>query len=251
MTPSDRKPSDEEVRDELDRIIRSRCFAAHEKHRNALTCLVVWTLAGHTHKEIEAKLAKQFFDVPSVSRMRIAKGDYTSPRVTKSRVKKKLAEYYLDEGQDDAVRIEIRAKTYQVGFILIASKMPPPLPVPETVTPSEAAVVPMTESLWVASRPYIPMPIVEYQEVYNLVIVHGQPRRKGRVSTDCKVFLSEDEYWFARDLVFRQAERLNASLAKTDSDTERMYLEIEKGRADQLKVWFVSYGRKYGLTRSK
>jgi len=121
--PIAESPSPEEVRQQLQAILSSRPFVTATRARRFLTHIVEQTLAGQTDGIKELVLASEVFDRP---------GDFdpkvdTVVRVEAGKLRKRLEEYYADEGAGAPVRIEVPKGTYVPQFQL---RTQPEIPVP-------------------------------------------------------------------------------------------------------------------------
>ena len=107
-----RQPSSEEIRSELERVLSSRSFAQTERHRRFLQFIVEQTLTGNSDRLKGFSIALDVFDRPD---------DFdpqSDPlvRVEAGRLRKRLVEYYAEEGVEDPVRIRIPRGSYQANF---------------------------------------------------------------------------------------------------------------------------------------
>ena len=117
------------IRAELERVLSSRCFAQAERHKAFLRFVVEETLAGRSDRLKGYTIGVQVFERPE---------DFDAQsdplvRVEAGRLRRRLAEYYATEGQDDAVRIELSRGSYAAGFSFARPREPsqePPAPAP-------------------------------------------------------------------------------------------------------------------------
>jgi adenylate cyclase len=123
------EPSAVEVRGELGRILASRCFEQATRSSKFLQFVVDQTLAGQGDRlkgytiAIEVFGRSPDFDAQSDPLVRVEAG----------RLRRRLTEYYADEGRNDSVRIELPRGSYNI----LASYYPPPAevllgPMPQT-----------------------------------------------------------------------------------------------------------------------
>jgi adenylate cyclase len=99
-----------EVRAELERILASRCFEQAARSSKFLRFVVEQTLAGHGDRLKGYTIAIEVFG-------RSADFDAQSDplvRVEAGRLRRRLTEYYADEGRNDSVRIELPRGSYTV-----------------------------------------------------------------------------------------------------------------------------------------
>jgi hypothetical protein len=98
------------VRSELERILASRCFEQAARSSKFLRFVVGETLAGQGDRlkgytiAIEVFGRSQDFDAQSDPLVRVEAG----------RLRRRLTEYYADEGRADSVRIELPRGSYNV-----------------------------------------------------------------------------------------------------------------------------------------
>jgi adenylate cyclase len=104
------EPSAAEVRAELERILASRCFEQAGRSSSFLRFVVEQTLAGQGERLKGYTIAVEVFGRPP---------DFdaqTDPlvRVEAGRLRRRMIEYYADEGRDDPVRLELPRGRYYV-----------------------------------------------------------------------------------------------------------------------------------------
>jgi adenylate cyclase len=127
------QPSAVEIRAELERILSSRCFEQAARSSKFLRFVVEQTLAGQGDRlkgytiALEVFGRSEDFDAQSDPLVRVEAG----------RLRRRLTEYYADEGRNDSVRIELPRGSYNVT----ASYHPPAAevllgPMPES-TPAD------------------------------------------------------------------------------------------------------------------
>jgi adenylate cyclase len=104
------KPTATEVRGELERVLRSRCFDHAGRASDFLRFVVDKTLAGETNRIKGRAIAIHVFGRPANFDAR------SDPlvRVEASRLRQRLTEYYAGEGSGDAVRLEMPRGGYAV-----------------------------------------------------------------------------------------------------------------------------------------
>jgi adenylate cyclase len=99
-----------EVRAQLERVLASRCFEQAARSSSFLRFVVEQTLAGHGDRlkgyaiAVEVFGRPQDFDAQSDPLVRVEAG----------RLRRRLIEYYADEGRDDPVRLELPRGSYFV-----------------------------------------------------------------------------------------------------------------------------------------
>jgi TolB-like protein len=125
------EPSAVEVRAELERILSSRCFEQAARSSKFLRFVVEQTLAGQGDRLKGYTIAIEVFGRPP---------DFDAQsdplvRVEAGRLRRRLTEYYADEGRADAVRIELPRGSYST----VASYHPPPAEVLLGPMPSATA----------------------------------------------------------------------------------------------------------------
>jgi adenylate cyclase len=123
------EPSSAEVHAELERILASRCFEQAGRSSSFLRFVVEQTLAGQGERLKGYTIAVEVFGRPP---------DFdaqTDPlvRVEAGRLRRRLIEYYADEGRNDPVRLELPRGSYSVVSTYAAP------PIAET---AEAAAAP-------------------------------------------------------------------------------------------------------------
>jgi adenylate cyclase len=122
------------VRAELERILASRCFEQAARSSSFLRFVVEQTLAGQGDRLKGYTIAVEVFGRPAEFDAQ------TDPlvRVEAGRLRRRLLEYYADEGRDDPVRIELPRGSYSVVsayHVPSAAAVPgsalPPVPMPD------------------------------------------------------------------------------------------------------------------------
>ena len=109
-----------EIRAELERILASRCFEQAARSSSFLRFVVEQTLAGQGERLKGYTIAVEVFGRPP---------DFdaqTDPlvRVEAGRLRRRLIEYYADEGRDDPVRLELPRGSYSVVSAYTARTAP-------------------------------------------------------------------------------------------------------------------------------
>src|SRR5450631_3328235 len=107
-------PSPEAVRQQLQAILGSRPFVTATRARRFLTYIVEQTLAGETGGIKELVLGTEVFDRPADFDPKVD----TIVRVEAGKLRKRLEEYYADEGASSALRIEVPRGSYVPQFEL-------------------------------------------------------------------------------------------------------------------------------------
>src|SRR5262245_3088757 len=109
----------EEIRRTLDRILNSRHFSQAPKKRKFVQLICEYYLAGRAKEINEHLIGLEVYE----------RRDHYSPaedpvvRVAAHDVRKRLEQYYLHEGKDDEVRLDIPIGSYEPVFKL-ASDIP-------------------------------------------------------------------------------------------------------------------------------
>ncbi len=137
------EPSPAEVRAQLERVLGSRCFEQAARSSSFLRFVVEQTLAGQGERLKGYTIAVEVFGRPP---------DFdaqTDPlvRVEAGRLRRRLIEYYADEGRDDPVRLDLpRGRYFVVSTYHGATAAPaaaaaeaPDPPPAETLVASAAA----------------------------------------------------------------------------------------------------------------
>ncbi|MEM9258320.1 MAG: hypothetical protein AAGA62_01670 [Bacteroidota bacterium] len=107
----------------VDRITQSKSFGRSETYANLLRYLVACSAAGNPPKEVTIAveiLGKTDFD----------SSESSTVRVYMYKLRKKLADYYAEEGKGEAIRLRIPKGSYAVVFEERASAAPSPPPAP-------------------------------------------------------------------------------------------------------------------------
>ena len=105
-------PSPEAVRQQLQAILAGRSFVTATRARRFLTYIVEETLAGRTDAIKELVLGTEVFDRPTDFDPKVD----TIVRVEAGKLRKRLEEYYSDDGVSATVRIEVPKGAYVPQF---------------------------------------------------------------------------------------------------------------------------------------
>ncbi len=131
------EPSPAEVRAALERVLASRCFEPAARSSSFRRCVAAQTLAGQGDRLTGSTSAVEVFGRPP---------DFdaqTDPlvRVEAGRLRRRLIEYYADEGRDDPVRLDLPRGAYFVVSAYHGATAAPAAALAETphLTPAEAA----------------------------------------------------------------------------------------------------------------
>src|SRR5262249_28260046 len=104
-----RTESDQEaVRDQLDRILKSRPFLQSRRRRRFLQYIVNETLAGRGERLKGYNVAREVFDRPETFDANVD----PIVRMEAARLRDRLREYYETDGQKDPIRIELPKGSY-------------------------------------------------------------------------------------------------------------------------------------------
>jgi adenylate cyclase len=129
------EPSPAEVRAQLERVLASRCFEQAARSSSFLRFVVEQTLAGQGDRLKGYTIAVEVFGRPP---------DFdaqTDPlvRVEAGRLRRRLIEYYADEGRDDPVRLDLPRGSYFVVSTYHGATAAPAAAEPEAadLTPAE------------------------------------------------------------------------------------------------------------------
>ncbi len=98
----------QEIRGQLDRIIKSAPFLQSQRRQRFLKFVVDETLAGRSERLKGYNIALEVFDRPETF------DPVVDPivRIEAARLREKLREYYETEGQSDPIRIEMPKGSY-------------------------------------------------------------------------------------------------------------------------------------------
>lgn len=106
------EPGEQDVRHELERIIASRVFRGSHRCQTFLQYVVTKTLNGDSKVLKERTLAVHVFGREATEDL----SEDSIVRVGAREVRKRLAQYYVDEGSNDPLRIELPAGSYIPSF---------------------------------------------------------------------------------------------------------------------------------------
>lgn len=106
------EPGEQDVRRELDRIVASRVFRGSHRCQTFLQYVVTRTLEGDSKVLKERTLAVHVFGREATEDL----SEDSIVRVGAREVRKRLAQYYIDEGANDPLRIELPAGSYIPSF---------------------------------------------------------------------------------------------------------------------------------------
>ncbi|MBV9266552.1 MAG: hypothetical protein JO061_10325 [Acidobacteriaceae bacterium] len=106
------EPGEQDVRSELDRIIASRVFRGTHRSQMFLQYVVTKTLEGDSKSLKERTLAIHVFGREGTEDL----SEDSIVRVGAREVRKRLAQYYIAEGANDPLRIELAAGSYIPTF---------------------------------------------------------------------------------------------------------------------------------------
>jgi len=126
----------EQIRAELERVLSNHLFRGSRRCQSLLRYITEQTLAGNTHALKERTLGVEVFDRPP---------DYDTSqepvvRATASEIRKKLAQYYQENGGHSEIRIDLLPGSYVAEFH--------PVTVPEPVQePRRASVIGLSLAL--------------------------------------------------------------------------------------------------------
>src|SRR5580692_7825318 len=102
----------EQIREELDRILHSEDFRASKRSQEFLTYVVEQTLKGSTEVLKERTIGVDVFHrSPSYD-----PGEDATVRVKAGEVRKRLGLYYAGSGLNNTLRIELPSGSYVPGF---------------------------------------------------------------------------------------------------------------------------------------
>src|ERR1017187_2806167 len=110
--PVSEQPEPDEIRRELAVILASVVFRGSKRCHDFLAFVVAKALAGDVDNLKERTLAVEVFGRKADADL----GEERIVRVGAREVRKRLTQYYVTEGADDAVRIEILAGSYAPAF---------------------------------------------------------------------------------------------------------------------------------------
>jgi hypothetical protein len=128
--------SEEQVREELSRILACHEFRTSKRSQDFLRYVVENTLQGHGDMLKERTIGIEVFGRPTS----YDPSDDATVRVKAGEVRKRLGIYYSDQGAHNPVRIEVPSGTYIPEFHLMVSAPPTPLEHPPASVPEPAIV---------------------------------------------------------------------------------------------------------------
>jgi hypothetical protein len=105
-------PTENQVREELDRVLSSHAFRLSKRCQDFLRYVVDATLAGEADTLKERTIGVEVFGRPA----RYHPSDDAVVRVRALEVRKRLALYYAEEGAHNAIRIEVPPGAYVAEF---------------------------------------------------------------------------------------------------------------------------------------
>ena len=130
-------PPADQIRAELTAILDSSVFRTSKRCHDFLQYVVTQTMSGDLQNLRERSLAVEVFGRRTAASL----GDDSIVRVGAREVRKRLAQYYMTEGAQDALRIELPAGSYVPAFHAQPSLVfepPPVLPLPPPAAPAPA-----------------------------------------------------------------------------------------------------------------
>ncbi len=164
--------TEEQVREELSRVLASHEFRASKRSQEFLRYVVENTLQGHGDMLKERTIGIEVFGRPTS----YDPSDDATVRVKAGEVRKRLGLYYSDHGSRNPVHIELPSGTYIPEFHLVSgvssaplggadaapatTRLPSAPPRQSAVTPRRAALAVMVLAavaalIWVMSRPAV------------------------------------------------------------------------------------------------
>ena len=166
--------TEEQVREELSRVLACHEFRASKRSQDFLRYVVENTLQGHGDMLKERTIGIEVFGRPTS----YDPSDDATVRVKAGEVRKRLGLYYSDLGSRNPVRIELPSGTYIPEFHLVdgppaaapalrPDETPAASPLPAAVPPAQSAVTPRRAVLaamvlaavaalvWVVTRPVV------------------------------------------------------------------------------------------------
>jgi hypothetical protein len=126
--------ADEQIREELNRVLASHEFRTSKRSRDFLRYVVENTLSGHAGLLKERTIGIEVFGRPTS----YDPSDDATVRVKAGEVRKRLGLYYSSEGANNPVRLELPSGTYIPEFH--AGPAPPAAPAPPPDAPAEIPV---------------------------------------------------------------------------------------------------------------
>ena len=139
------QPDADEVRRELERVLASPVFRGSKRCQDFLHYVVAKVLEGDAKSLKERTLAIEVFGREASEDLT----DVSIVRVGAREVRKRLAQYYVDDGANDGVRIELPSGSYVAVFHYHgAASEPPVMPDLELPPRTEPAAPSRRRSLW-------------------------------------------------------------------------------------------------------
>lgn len=148
MIPAQAKPETKRIEGQLDRILRSRIFAASLRSQKFLRYVVEKSLSDSDSPPKEFAIAMDVFERDSSYDPAID----ATVRVQAGRLRSRLREYYDGEGKDDPIVIDIPTGGYVPVFSMREPATGAPgdrlAPIPETPAGQTTGVFPSVEPLY-------------------------------------------------------------------------------------------------------
>lgn len=128
LVPANRTtaPTPRQVRDAVQRILRSKPFVSARRARELLQYLVEQVLAGRAAAIKEYSIAADVFGRDPSFDPRID----TTVRTEAWRLRRRLRNYYQDEGHDEEVRVDFPARMLAPSFVVVRPSIAQPEPPP-------------------------------------------------------------------------------------------------------------------------
>ncbi len=140
--------SEEQVREELSRVLASHEFRTSKRSQDFLRYVVENTLQGHGDMLKERTIGIEVFGRPTS----YDPSDDATVRVKAGEVRKRLGIYYSDQGAHNPVRIEVPSGTYVPEFHLMVSVPPAPAEAPPATVPEPAMASAPRSGLVITAR---------------------------------------------------------------------------------------------------
>jgi TolB-like protein len=140
------------VRRHLNEVLASRAFAASKRSQDFLQLIVGHALEGRIDSLRERMIGAEMFGRP----VGYDTGNDPVVRVKATEVRKKLAQYYSENGDAQPVRIEFPSGTYVPKFHFGAAEQVSLLQPPSPPVSAEPASPPPAESRLVEEKPHAP-----------------------------------------------------------------------------------------------
>ncbi|MGA2115416.1 MAG: hypothetical protein ABSH56_11785 [Bryobacteraceae bacterium] len=123
--------AEEQVREELSRVLACREFRSSKRSQDFLRYVVENTLLGHGDMLKERTIGIEVFGRPTS----YDPSDDATVRVKAGEVRKRLGLYYSDLGSHNPLRIELPSGTYVPEFHLVTAPPPVPVELPQGAAP--------------------------------------------------------------------------------------------------------------------